>query len=126
MANPELIYSSTVNPYMTTANLTSNLQSVSQTVPNDSVGKIVNLLVSYAYTLGDVTPAELELGVYDGSTKVADLITGHVLYSGDTMCLFDKQVPLILEEGHEIKAKVSPASTSGSSVSMYCAMEVYS
>ncbi len=77
-------------------------------VPADKVVKIVNLTI-YCKAPTDES-VQITIGVYSGSTHVADLFTDYIVYGNNTICLLDEASPIILEENYTLKGHSNHAS----------------
>ncbi len=77
-------------------------------VPSYTSVKIVNLMI---YCTAPVDESvQITIGVYSGSTHVADLFTDYIVYGSNTVCLLDEASPIILNEGYTLKGHSNHAS----------------
>lgn len=90
------------------------------TVASYTSAKIVNLTI-YCNAPRDES-VQITIGVYSGSTHVADLFTDYIVYGNNTICLLDEASPIILEENYTLKGHSNHASY----CNYYLAYEVFS
>lgn len=90
---PNVAYGSI--PSTSAVNLLGGSSASSYLVEDNTVVRIVNLMVSAS----DQADSVITISLNNSSGIVANLFTDYIVYRGNTVCLLDEASPMILEEG---------------------------
>lgn len=109
--------------YLTTTNYGTTISGSYATPSGSTVRKVVNLTASTSNLV--TSPYEITIGIFTSGTnvKLADIFTSLEIHPGNSVCLIDKENPIILTGDQVLKAHSNLGSSSGSSLYTYCAVE---